>query len=113
MAKSNSSAAVPLTRWRYFTKNLYNNSGNSASFAYEKVIYNKSEELQEIETRTNKINVLLLLALVVMFFVTSKVQNILIVLAYMVLVVAGQVVRFCMLPKNIGEHLTDSGYRER
>lgn len=113
MAKSKREAQIPLTRWRYFTKNLYNNTATKTKFAYDKVIYNKSEELMEIEARTNKINVLLLLALVLMFLVTSKVQNIWIVIVYLVVVVAGQIVRLCMLPKNIGEHLTDSGYRER
>ncbi len=113
MAKSKREAQIPLTRWRYFTKNLYNNTATKSRFSYEKVVYIKSEELMDIEARSNKINVLLLLALVVMFLVTSKVQNILIVLAYMVLVVAGQIVRLCMLPKDIGAHLTDSGYRDR
>lgn len=113
MAKNRRDAQIPLTRWRYFTKNLYNNTATKSRFAYDKVIYNKSEELMEIEARSNKINALLLLALVLMFLVTSKFQNIWVVIAYLVLVVAGQIVRLCMLPKDIGAHLTDSGYRDR
>ena len=113
MAKSKREAQIPLTRWRYFTKNLYNNTATKSRFAYDKVIYLKSEELMDIEARSNKINVLLLLALVVMFMLTSRIQNVWIVIAYLVVVVAGQAVRLFMLPKDIGAHLTDSGYRDR
>lgn len=113
MAKSKREAQIPLTRWRYFTKNLYNNTATKSRFAYEKVIYLKSEELMDIEARSNKINVLLLLALVVMFLLTSRIQNVWIVIAYLVMAVAGQAVRLFMLPKDISAYLTDSGYRDR
>lgn len=106
-------AQLKLTRWQYFTKNLYNNTANKTRFVYDKVVYLKSEELMDIEARSNRINVILLLALVVMFLLTSQIQNVWIVIAYLVLVVAGQVVRFTMLPKDIKAHLTDSGYRDR
>ena len=106
-------AKVPLTRWQYFVKNLYQNSANSGKFIYNKIIYNKSEELQAIDYKSQRINLLLVLLLVVLFLVTSKYHNILFVVAYLVLVIAGQAARLFMLPKDIKAHLTDSGYRER
>ena len=106
-------AQLKLTRWQYFTKNLYNNTATKTRFSYDKVVYLKSEELMGIEARSSRINVLLLLALVVMFLLTSKIHNVWIVIAYLVLVVAGQIVRLCMLPKDIQTHLTASGYRDR
>ena len=106
-------AQLKLTRWQYFTKNLYNNTATKTRFSYDKVVYLKSEELMDIEARSSRINVLLLLALVVMFLLTSRIHNVWIVIAYLVLVVAGQIVRLCMLPEDIQAHLTDSGYRDR
>ena len=58
-------ATVPLTRWQYFTKNLYRNAANETQFTYNKVIYNKSEALQEIERRSARVNAVLLLLLLV------------------------------------------------
>ena len=106
-------AKVPLTRWQYFVKNLYQNSANSGKFIYNKIIYNKSEELQAIDYKSQRINLLLVLLLVVLFVVTSKYRNIAFVVGYLVAVIAGQIVRLFMLPKDIKAHLTDSGYRER
>ena len=106
-------AQLKLTRWQYITKNLYNNTATKTRFSYDKVVYLKSEELMDIAARSRRINVLLLLALVVMFLLTSKIHNVWIVIAYLVLVVAGQIVRLCMLPKDIHAHLADSGYRDR
>ena len=113
MAKARRKNGFILNRWKYFTKNLYNNTAKSEKFSYEKVVYYKSEELMDIEYKSSRINVLLLLALVVMFLITSKVQNAWIVVAYLVVVVAGQIVRWVMLPKDISAHLTDSGLRGR
>jgi len=106
-------AKVPLTRWQYFVKNLYQNGSNSASFSYNKVIYQKSEELQAIDYKSQRVNLILLLLLVLMFLVTSKFQNIWFVAAYIVLVIAGQLYRLLLLPKDIKAHLKDNGYRER
>ena len=50
-------AQLKLTRWQYFTKNLYNNTATKTRFSYNKVVYLKSEELMDIETRSNRINV--------------------------------------------------------
>ena len=106
-------AKVPLTRWQYFVKNLYQNSANSTRFIYNKVIYDKSEELQAIDYKSQRINLLLVLLLVVMFLVTSKYQNVIFVVLYLLAVMVGQAVRLFLLPKDIKTHLTDSGYRER
>lgn len=106
-------AKVPLTRWQYFVKNLYQNSANSGKFVYNKIIYNKSEELQAIDYKSQRINLLLVLLLVVLFLITSKYHNIIFVVLYLLAVIAGQIVRLMMLPKDIKAHLTDSGYRER
>lgn len=113
MAKSKRDAQLPLNRWRYFTKNLYNNTAKSSRFAYDKVVYEKSEALQDIEARSSKVNAVLLLALILMFLLTSRFHTAWIVVAYLVLVIAGQIYRLCMLPKDIKAHLTDTGYRER
>ena len=106
-------AKVPLTRWQYFVKNLYQNSANSTRFTYNKVIYDKSEELQAIDYKSQRINLILVLLLVVMFLVTSKYQKVIFVVLYLLAVMVGQAVRLFMLPKDIKAHLTDSGYRER
>lgn len=104
---------VPLTRWQYFTKNLYRNGANDGSFTYNKVIYNKSEKLREIEGKSMKINYVLILLLLLMFVLTSRYQNIWFVLGYLLLTVVGQLIRALMLPRDISAYLEDSGYRER
>ena len=113
MAKARRDEKFILSRWKYFTKNMYNNSAKSNQFSYEKVVYLKSEELMKIESHSSRINVYLLLALALMFLSATKVQSVWIVVAYMVIVVAGQMVRWLMLPKDISAHLTDSGLRGR
>ncbi|MBE6989719.1 MAG: hypothetical protein E7426_03105 [Ruminococcaceae bacterium] len=100
---------APLNRWQYFFKTLYHNSAATGEFVYDKRIYAKSEELQDIEQRSLRINYLMLLLLIVMFLLTSRFHNVWFVVIYMVLVVAGQTVRYAMLPKNIKDHLADTG----
>jgi hypothetical protein len=106
-------STLPLTRSRYFFKELYRNAAAEPEIAYNKRIYIKSDELREIERRSSRIQLCLLLALVVMFLLTSRYHNIWIVVIYLVAVVVGEAVRFAMLPKNITDHLTDSGRMER
>lgn len=106
-------ASVPLSRWQYFTKNLYRNAANETRFTYNKVIYEKSEALQEIDRRSSRVDAVLLLLLLAMFLLAERYQNVLIVVAYLLCVVAGEAVRLFMLPKDITAHLTDTGYRER
>ena len=113
MASAPREAKVPLTRWQYFVKNLYRNAASSSQFTYDKVIYNKSEALQAADQKSQKINLGLILLLILMFLLTSKYQQIAFVVAYLLLVIIGQIVRLCLLPKDIKAHLTDSGYRER
>ena len=113
MSSSPREAKVPLTRWQYFVKNLYQNSSNSGSFTYNKVIYQKSEELQKIDYKSQRVNLILVLLLVVMFLVTSKYQKVIFVVLYLLAVIIGQAVRLFMLPKDIKAHLKDNGYRER
>ena len=48
-----------------------------------------------------------------MFFTASSMKNIWVIVAGMVIIVAGEVVRLCRLPKDITAHLTDTGMRER
>ena len=48
-------ASVPLTRWQYFTKNLYRNAANETQFTYNKVIamaLTDRDEAEETETGT-------------------------------------------------------------
>ena len=105
--------AIALTRWEYFTKTLYHDSAATTEFTYEKVIFLKSEELQQKESDNKRINTLLLLALFAMFALSAKFQIVWILLLYFVLVIVGQTLRFLNLPKNIMEHLEDSGRRKR
>ena len=111
--KKKKSAGRTLTRWVYFTKTLYHDPASTTEFTYEKRIYVKSEELQDIEADNKRINTLLLLALFVMFYVGAQTQNIWVFLAYIVVVVAGQGLRLSHLPKDIMPHLTDTGRRKR
>ncbi len=113
MSKKKREQLNPLTRWAYFRKNLYNNTADSANFVYDRVVYEKSEELQAIDDKAQKVNYLMILSLVVMFFIATNFQNIYIVVAYLFFVAGGQVYRFCLLPKDITKHLTDTGYREK
>ena len=106
-------ASVPLTRWQYFTKNLYRNASNETQFIYNKVIYEKSEALQDIERRSGRINAVLLLLLLLMFLLAGRYHNIYLVVFYLVAVIVGEAARLLMLPKDIKAHLEDSGYRER
>lgn len=103
----------PLTRWVYFTKTLYHDPASTMEFTYGKKIYVKSEKLQQIEADNKRINTLLLLALFVMFYIGAQFQNIWVFVLYLVVVVAGQVLRLVHLPKDITAHLTDSGRRKR
>ncbi len=103
----------PLTRWVYFTKTLYHDPAATMEFTYEKVIYLKSEELQDKEQDNKRINTLLLLGLFLMFALAGYFRNVLLMLVYLVLVVAGQVLRMLNLPKDIMSHLTDTGRRKR
>ena len=103
----------PLTRWEYFTKNLYNDSSSTMEFTFERKIYVKSEELQQIDADNKRINTLLLLALFAMFYAGSQFQKIWIFLLYFVLVIVGQGLRLLHLPKDIWAHLTDTGRRQR
>ena len=103
----------PLTRWVYFTKTLYHDPAATMEFTYEKVIYLKSEELQQKEQDNKRINTLLLLALFRMFGLAAKFQNAWFVLAFFVVVVIGQALRLMNLPKDVLSHLTDTGRRKR
>ena len=111
--KKKKSNSIPLTRWVYFTKTLYHDPSETTEFTYEKVIYVKSEELQQKEEDNKRINTLLLLALFAMFALCAKFQSVWIFLLYIVLVVAGQTLRLLNLPKDILDHLEDTGRRKR
>ena len=82
-------------------------------FVYNKVIYEKDEALQQVEEVNGRINMVLLLVLLAMFFTAGTTKNIYVIVAGMAVIVAGEVVRLCRLPKDIKAHLTDTGRRER
>ena len=113
MSKKKKEQILPLTRWQYFFKALYHNAAATTEFTYDRVIYRKSEELQEIEQRSAKINYLLLVLMMAMIVIATRLQNIYIFVAYILIVIVGQIVRYCMLPKDIKAHLTDTGRRAR
>ena len=106
-------AMVPLSRWQYFTKTMYHNAAAKTLFVYNKVIYEKDEALQQVEEVNGRINMVLLLVLLAMFFTAGTTKNIYVIVAGMAVIVAGEVVRLCRLPKDITAHLTDTGRRER
>ena len=60
-----------------------------------------------------RINMGLLLVLLAMFFTAGTVRNIWIIVAGMVVIIAGELARLFRLPKDITAHLTDTGMRER
>lgn len=113
MSKKKKEHILPLTRWQYFFKALYYNAADTTEFTYDRIVYRKSEELQAIEQRSAKINYLLLVLMMAMIVLAIRLQSIYIFLAYLLLVIAGQIVRYCMLPKDIKAHLTDTGRRAR
>ncbi len=113
MSSAPREAMVPLTRWQYFTKTLYHNAAAKTLFVYNKVIYEKDEALQQVEEVNGRINMVLLLVLLAMFFTAGTTKNIYVIVAGMAVIVAGEVVRLCRLPKDITAHLTDTGRRER
>ncbi|MBR5217899.1 MAG: hypothetical protein IKV68_06025 [Oscillospiraceae bacterium] len=99
----------PLTRWAYFIKTLYNDPSTTTEFEFERHVYVKSEKLQQVDADNKRIHSLLLLALFATGLLAANIQNILIFLAYIFVVVAGEAVRFFNLPKDIQNHLTDTG----
>ena len=111
MSKKRKEQILPLTRWQYFFKALYQNAADTTEFTYDRVVYRKSEELQAIEQRSAKINYLLLVLMMAMIVLAIRLQNIYIFIILIFLVIAGQIVRYCMLPKDIKAHLTDTGRR--
>lgn len=113
MSSAPREAMVPLSRWQYFTKTMYHNAAAKTLFVYNKVIYEKDEALQQVEEVNGRINMVLLLVLLAMFFTAGTTKNIYVIVAGMAVIVAGEVVRLCRLPKDITAHLTDTGMRER
>ena len=101
MSSAPREAMVPLTRWQYFTKTLYHNAAAKTRFVYNKVVYEKDEALQKIEEGNGRINMGLLLVLLAMFLTASTVQNIYIIVAGMVVIAAGELVR--LLPFTLKE----------
>lgn len=113
MSSAPREAIVPLTRWQYFTKTMYHNAAAKTLFVYNKVIYEKDEALQQVEEVNGRINMVLLLVLLAMFFTAGTTKNIYVIVAGMAVIVAGEIVRLLRLPKDITAHLTDTGRRER
>lgn len=113
MSSAPREAMVPLSRWQYFTKTMYHNAAAKTLFVYNKVIYEKDEALQQVEEVNGRINMVLLLVLLAMFFTAGTTKNIYVIVAGMAVIVAGEIVRLLRLPKDITAHLTDTGRRER
>ena len=113
MSSAPREAMVPLSRWQYFTKTMYHNAAAKTLFVYNKVIYEKDEALQQVEEVNGRINMVLLLVLLAMFFTAGTTKNIYVIVAGMAVIVAGEIVRLLRLPKDITARLTDTGRRER
>jgi len=114
MSKKNTgkAPALPLTRWRYFCKTLYSNAAAKGEFSYEGVTYLKDEELRAIEEKSTRVHVLLVLVLIVIYL-TMRAQSIYMVVAGMAAIVAGEVYREQLLPKDILSHLQRPSYQKR
>ena len=63
MSSAPREATIPLTRWQYFTKTLYQNAAAKNLFVYNKVIYEKDEALRQTEEVNGRISMALLLVL--------------------------------------------------
>ena len=104
---------LPMTRWNYFFKTLYHDPSTRGTVEFNKIIYAKSDALMAIEDGNARIHALLLIVLMLMFLSGIKLQNIWVFVIGMILIAVGEVVRMMRLPKNIAEHLTDTGRRKR
>ncbi|NLU23733.1 MAG: hypothetical protein GXW99_03215 [Clostridiales bacterium] len=103
---------LPLTRWRYFCKTLYSDATRTGEFKFEGVTYLKDDELREIEGKSARVHILLVLILVAVYL-TMRSQSIYMVVAGMLAIAVGEVVREHMLPKDILSHLTIPDYEIR
>lgn len=112
MSSAPREAKVALTRWQYFVKTLYHNAAATSEFSYNKVIYCKDETLQAIEAKSQRINGLLVVLLFAMFVLATRYQQVWMVVIYLVVVVAAEIYRLLLLPKDIKAHLKDTGRRE-
>jgi len=110
--KTGKTQALPLTRWRYFCKTLYSNASAKGEFSYEGVTYLKDEELRAIEEKSTRVHVLLVLVLIVIYL-TMRAQSIVMVIAGMIAIAAGEAYRERMLPKDILSHLQVPSYQKR
>ena len=106
-------AARPLTRWVYFTENMYRDSAEQTEFTYNGVVYEKSDKLLDIEAGNKRINGILLLILFATFIFSIKFENIWIIAGYLLVAVAGEIIRWQRLPRDITDELTDTGRRTR
>jgi len=106
-------AKVKLTRWQYFFKTLYHNAAATSEFTYNYKVYSKDEELQQVDQKNQKLNLVMILLLVLLYMGTQKFQAVWMVIAYLIAVIIIQIVRFCSLPKDIMAHLQDTGRMEK
>lgn len=113
MHSSPREAEVHLTRWQYFVKTLYHNAASTSEFTYNYKVYSKDEELQMIDAKNQRLNLVMILLLVVLYLLTQRFQIIWLVVGYLVAVIMIQIVRLTNLPKDIMAHLTDTGRMEK
>lgn len=104
---------LPMNRWNYFFKTLYHDPSALGTVEFNKIIYAKSDELMAIEEGNARIHALLLMVLMLIFLTGIKIQNIWIFVIGIIIIAVGEVVRMMRLPKNIADHLTDTGRRKR
>lgn len=113
MHSSPREASVKLTRWQYFIKCLYHNAAATTEFTYDRRVYIKDDTLQAIDQKNQRLNLVMVLLLVVLYLLTSRFQMVWLVVGYLMAVVILQAVRFMNLPRDITAHLRDSGRMER
>ena len=113
MHSSPREASVKLTRWQYFVKTLYHNAASTTEFTYNHKVYIKDEALQAADQKNQRLNLVMVLLLVVLYLLTSRFHIVWLVVGYLVAVVVLQLVRLYSLPRDITAHLRDSGRMER
>ena len=102
-----------LTRWRYFVKSLYGDVAKSGKFDFQGERYYKDDALLEIEDKSNRLHLFLVVLMMALIFCAIQFQRSWLLGLALVLIVAGEIVRIFMLPRDIKAHLTQPKFDKR
>jgi hypothetical protein len=98
--------AYKLTRWRYFCKTLYSNPTKTGKFDFQGQTYFKSDELMDIEEKSVRLHLFLVVAMLALIYCAVQFQIAWLLAVALVVIVAGEIVRLNMLPRDIQSQLT-------